>query len=133
MRAIDRTPSLADQALAAVRVCRVDDAGPAMLPDVLAVEEPLEIRVGCERGGRRTHRAVSVTMRTPGHDPELAAGFLFTEGVLTAPEQIADISVCRRANVVRVDVRRGVAVDLARLERHFYAASSCGVCGKASL
>jgi FdhD protein len=119
--------------LAAVRVCRISDAGSAVASDALAVEEPLEIRLGCDAGGRRVHRAISVTMRTPGHDRELAVGFLFTEGILAAPEQVARVRVCGASNVVRVDLRPGVDVDLTRLERHFYTTSSCGVCGKTSL
>src|SRR5262249_7000641 len=77
--------------------------------------------------------AVSITMRTPGHDRELAAGFLFTEGILVTPEQVASIRACGHGNVACVELRPGVAVDLTRLERHFYTSSSCGVCGKASL
>jgi FdhD protein len=122
-----------DPALAAVHVCRISATGSAVQPDVLAVEEPLEIRLGCEVDGRRIHAAVSITMRTPGHDCELAVGFLFTEGILVAREQLASVRACGMGNVVRVDVQRGVAVDLTRLERHFYTSSSCGVCGKASL
>jgi FdhD protein len=104
-----------------------------MQPDELAVEEPLEIRLAFDRDGRRVRRAVSVTMRTPGHDDELAVGFLFTEGILDSPGQVAKVEDWGPGNVVRVELNPGVAVDLARLERHFYAASSCGVCGKASL
>jgi FdhD protein len=114
-------------------VCRVWGSGSAVQPDVLAVEEPLEIRLGCEVGGRRVHRTVSVTMRTPGDDRELAVGFLFTEGLLVTREQVASVRGCGDGNVVCVDLRPGVVVDLARLERHFYTSSSCGVCGKASL
>ena len=72
-------------------------------------------------------------MRTPGHDAELAVGFLFTEGIVTDPDQVAGVRPCGSGNAVRVDLRPGVTVDFARLERHFYATSSCGVCGKASL
>ena len=133
VRLSDGTDPPADAALAAVRVCRISASGLAVQSDVLAVEEPLEIRLGCDVDGRRVHRAVSITMRTPGHDLELAVGFLFTEGVVVAPEQVAGVRACGAGNVVRVDLRPGVAVDLARLERHFYTASSCGVCGKASL
>jgi FdhD protein len=119
--------------LAAVSVCRIDGSGSTVNPDVLAVEEPMEIRLGCASGGRRSHRGISITMRTPGHDDELAIGFLFTEGDLTAREQVMGVRACGAGNVVRVDLRPEVAVDLTRLERHFYTASSCGVCGKASL
>jgi FdhD protein len=114
-------------------MCRIDNFGLAVRPDLLAVEEPLEIRLGCTVDGRRSHRGLSITMRTPGHDRELAVGFLFTEGIVTVPEQIIDVRACGASNVVRVDLGPEVAVDLARLERHFYTASSCGVCGKASL
>jgi FdhD protein len=129
----DTFDSPGDPALAAVRVWRVAASSQAVQSDVLAVEEPLEIRLGCDDDGRRVHRAVSITMRTPGHDLELAAGFLFTEGILVAREQVAGLRTCGGGNVARVDLQPGVAVDLARLERHFYTASSCGVCGKASL
>jgi FdhD protein len=122
-----------DPALAAVRVRRVCDSGSAVQPDVLAVEEPLEIRLGRQVGGRRVHAAVSITMRTPGNDRELAAGFLFTEGILASREQVASARACGGGNVACVELRPGVAVDWARLERHFYTSSSCGVCGKASL
>ena len=102
--------------------------------DLLAVEEPLEIQLGYERKGWRVHKSVSVTMRTPGADRELAAGFLFTEGILTDAAQIDEIRPSADdENVVRVELRAGVPVDLRRLERHFYTASSCGVCGKASI
>ncbi len=133
MRLSNGTDPPADAALAAVRVCRIDGAGVAVQSDVLAVEEPLEIRLGCDIDGRRTHRTVSVTMRTPGDDRELAVGFLFTESVVREPEQVAGVHACGKGSRVRVDLRPGAAVDWARLERHFYAASSCGVCGKASL
>src|ERR1700726_5288453 len=105
-----------DSALAAVRVCRIAPCGALVQSDVLAVEEPLEIRLGCDVGGRRVHHAVSITMRTPGHDLELAVGFLFTEGVIVAREQVAGVRACGAVNVARVDLHPGVAVDLSRLE-----------------
>jgi FdhD protein len=124
---------LSNPALAAVHVCRIAASGLAVQSDVLAVEEPLEVRLGCHVGGRRVHRPVSITMRTPGHDLELAVGFLFTEGIIVAREQVAGVRACGAGNVARVDLHPDVAVDLSRLERHFYTSSSCGVCGKASL
>lgn len=101
--------------------------------DKVAVEEPLEIRLGFEAGGTRETRSVSITMRTPGDDEELAAGFLFGEGILRASSDIAVVKPCRGDNTVRVELDDGVPVDLERLTRHFYTSSSCGVCGKASL
>lgn len=117
--------------------------------DQLAVEEPLEIRVipadeGSplreERAGRGPDEAahrVSVTMRTPGADFELAAGFLFGEGLIAGAEAIASIRYCTDAeqqyNVVNVRLAPGAPFDPAALSRNFYATSSCGVCGKASI
>jgi FdhD protein len=96
--------------------------------DDLAREEPLEIRV---RG-----RAISVTMRTPGHDDELAAGFLWTEGVIRSRADIAHIEPSGRhaeGNVINVFLTAGVEVDFERLTRHVFASSSCGLCGKATI
>jgi FdhD protein len=107
--------------------------------DLLAVEEPLEIRLGFYNKDKFSHQAISITMRTPGHDFELAAGFLFTEGIVRAAEQISGIKHCGTRgqagfeNTVRIDLERGVKVDFKRLERHFYTSSSCGVCGKSSI
>lgn len=99
--------------------------------DYLAAEEPLEIRVGNE--------PVSVTMRTPGEDLELTAGFLLTEGLIGRREQIVSMEAAAEAgaansgNVVRVEVAGDAAVDSEKLRRNFFAASSCGICGKASI
>ena len=105
--------------------------------DLLAVEEPLEIRLGYFERGRRTHRAISITMRTVGNDFELASGFLFTEGILHRRDQIESIKHCGKFpnnhNTLRVDLTDAQNPDLKRLERNFYTTSSCGVCGKTSL
>jgi len=93
--------------------------------DAVVVEEPLEIRVG--------DKPVSVTLRTPGHDFDLAAGFLFTESILHTRDEIESLRHWGSPNVVRVALRDGARVDLQRLQRHFYSTSSCGVCGKASI
>lgn len=122
-----------DRAVALVAVSRIKGSATVADEDVLAVEEPLEIRLRCDAGGKRTSRTISITMRTPGHDLELAVGFLFTEGIVSSWEQIATTRGCGAGNVACVTLRPGVNVDLARLDRHFYTASSCGVCGKASL
>ncbi len=133
MPAIDETRPLADRSMTPVGVIRVEGGSRAERPDTLAVEEPLEIRLGCEVDGKRARRSVSITMRTPGHDRELAVGFLFTEGMIAEAEDVASVRGCKAGNVIRVELRPGVPVDLAKLERHFYTTSSCGVCGKASL
>src|SRR6266540_1868561 len=105
--------------------------------DYLATEEPLEIRLAA---GGRTER-LAVTMRTPGKDFELAAGFLHGEGIVAGREQVRGISYCtdpeldaaQQYNVVNVELAGGAMPDLRGLERHFYTSSACGVCGKASL
>jgi len=111
------------------QVTEWQDGAVSRLDDYLVGEEPLEIRIG--------KRPISVTMRTPGHDFELAAGFLFTEGVITGSDQIASLHRVatrgHKSNVVRVALRRGVAFDKARLQRNFTISSSCGLCGKASI
>jgi FdhD protein len=119
-----------------VLVERMHDAGlTAPARDVLAVEEPLEIRLEIESPGQGpVGKTISVTMRTPGHDAELAAGFLFTEGIIRERAEIEHVGQCGLSgNVVRVRLTAGAVVDLARLERHFYTTSSCGVCGKTSI
>jgi FdhD protein len=96
--------------------------------DELAIEEPLEIRV---RG-----RSISVTMRTPGNDDELATGFLLTEGLISTRTDILRIEVCDQNeddNVLNVLLAPDVRVDFDRLTRHVFASSSCGLCGKATI
>ncbi|MGA8143546.1 MAG: formate dehydrogenase accessory sulfurtransferase FdhD [Candidatus Acidiferrales bacterium] len=99
--------------------------------DYLAAEEPLEIRIG--------ENPLSVTMRTPGHDLELAAGFLFTEGLVRQRDQILTLvnassdDAGKRGNVVQATLAPEAAPDFDKMRRHFFAASSCGICGKASI
>jgi FdhD protein len=99
--------------------------------DYLAAEEPLEIRIG--------ERPLSVTMRTPGNDLELTAGFLFTEGMVLRREQILKLDPNQESkeanggNVVRAELASECFVDSEKLQRNFFAASSCGICGKASI
>lgn len=109
-------------------ILRFDSDHCAEVVDELAQEEPLEIRV---RG-----RAISVTMRTPGHDVELAAGFLLSEGILHAPGDMIRAEHCRRnedENVLNMLLAPEVYVDFERLTRHVFATSSCGLCGKATI
>ena len=119
------------------RVRVVEDGRSSLRSDVLATEEPMEVRL--VSGGER--KTVAVTMRTPGADFELAAGFLFGEGIVSSAEDIKRISYCvdadvdaeQRYNIVNVELRGGLEYDLRSLERHFYTTSACGVCGKESL
>ncbi len=114
-------------------VVRVREQGVSRRPDALAAEEPLELRVD--------GRALAVTMRTPGHDVELAHGFLLTEGVITSAEDIATARYCDSVddtgrntyNVLDLALAPGVPPPDDGVERRFYTTSSCGVCGKASL
>jgi FdhD protein len=114
-------------------VLRLTADGSSRRPDALAVEEPLELRVD--------GRPLAVTMRTPGHDVELAHGFLLTEGVIGAMTDIRDARYCgsrdddgrNTYNVLDVRLAPGVPPPAAGVERNFYTTSSCGVCGKASL
>ena len=98
--------------------------------DQLAVEEPLEIMLCFRRRRMLVRKPISITMRTPGQDKELAIGFLFTEGILHRRSDIEEIEGGRDSSI-SVTIAGGV--DLSRLERHFYTSSSCGVCGKTSL
>jgi FdhD protein len=121
-----------------IRIWRVEKGRPEPRTDEVATEEPLEIRL---RWGGDRLRTVAVTMRTPGADAELAAGFLFSEGVVGGPGEIVGVSSPLDPdghpdpNVVEVaiDVGDGPEPDLGSLERHFFTSSACGVCGKAGL
>lgn len=104
--------------------------------DVVAIEEPLEIRLSLP--DTPADFSLSVTMRTPGNDEDLAAGFLFTEGIVDRSDQIEDVQLCApnqsgHRNVVKVTLAEGVVLDRERLTRHVYTTSSCGVCGKTSI
>jgi FdhD protein len=121
--------------VARTRVTVVESGEISSRRDRLATEEPLEIRAA---GPGQEAVRVAVTMRTPGSDPELAAGFLFTEGLLDGPDEISEIRYCglgdgieQDYNTLTVHLRR--PFDPGILQRNFYATSSCGVCGKASI
>ncbi len=121
-------------------IVRINSSERIDQPDLLAVEEPLEIRLGYGALDDRKQKNIAVTMRTPGHDIELAIGFLFTEGLIVSESDVVSANYCEdveteeeRGNVVRVELRPEVEFDLKKLERHFYTSSSCGVCGKSSI
>ncbi|GAB3018372.1 formate dehydrogenase accessory sulfurtransferase FdhD [Spirosoma pulveris] len=124
--------------VAPVTVHKISGENLSEVPDLLAVEEPLEIRLGFGPATRREQRSVSVTMRTPGHDEELAMGFLFTEGIIQHPADVVSCRHCvqeadKEGNVLRVELHPDVVVDWARLERNTFTSSSCGLCGKATI
>lgn len=121
-----RTPA---RSVELTQVMEWDDGTVRSVQDSLAAEEPLEIRIG--------GTPLSVTMRTPGNDLELAAGFLFTEGIIESADQIASLRATTpqsssKSNVVEVELKN-TEFDSAGLQRNFFAASSCGICGKASI
>ena len=120
------------------RIRTVENGRPRLKSDVLATEEPMEVRLVTSD----ETRTVAITMRTPGNDFELAAGFLYGEGLISSPREIRGISYCvdreldaeQQYNIVNVEVAGSSEdYDLPSLERHFYTTSACGVCGKASL
>lgn len=109
----------------AITLTRCHPAGPREIQDVVAVEEPLEIRLD--------GHPVAIVMRTPGHDEDLAAGFLVTEGIISNVSQLRKIESRPDENRVLLFLQDDVAVDLGRLTRHSFTGSSCGLCGKATL
>jgi FdhD protein len=119
---------------------KVDTTDSRSISDQLALEEPLEIQIAYGAPEARKVKTVAITMRTPGHDRELAAGFLIGEGLLRSLDQVEAVhSTGPRhgeegwQHGVRVTLRPEVTIDLTRLERNFYTTSSCGVCGKTSM
>lgn len=116
-------------------IIKVDGEFTIKTRDFLAAEEPLEIRLGYGSAQNRVQKSISVTMRTPGNDFELAIGFLFTEGIIENIGQVASIKHCNglHENVVRVELIDDLELDISKLERNFYTTSSCGVCGKSSI
>jgi len=108
--------------------------------DIVAVEEPLEIRLEADFEDKRAETKIAIAMRTPGNDEELAFGFLFTENIIHHFSSILSLAHCQTAiaesgkkNVIRVKLKPGISFDSSRLQRNFFANSSCGICGKASL
>ena len=145
--------AMLDDAMLDTPVERVTGQTSQQTTDSLALEEPLEIQLAYGPLSSRSIRSISVTMRTPGDDFDLAAGFLMTEGVIRDSNDIAGIAYAgdsskqedlalqamdvlklgSKQNIVRVDLGTDVAVNLGSLQRNFYTTSSCGICGKASL
>jgi len=123
------------QSVAQIHLTRYHKAeAPESVMDSLAVEEPMELQLLFEKNGATTNQSVSVTMRTPGQDEELAAGFLFTEGILQHPDQIDQINLEGAGiNTILIRLSKGASPILSKADRNFYTTSSCGVCGKSSI
>lgn len=122
-----------------VSVQRIENNETSSFLDTLSVEEPLEIRLSYGSNSDRIQKNISVTMRTPGNDIDLAIGFLFTEGIITSFEDIQDAfsikmnCLSQKQNIVQVDLKEGFTPNLMQTDRNFYTTSSCGVCGKSSI
>jgi FdhD protein len=117
--------------ITSIDITRVAGGARTAGEDVVAIEEPLEIRVAWMVDGAPREKNVSVTMRTPVDDFDLAVGFLFTEGLIRAAGDVESVRHWGSPNQVRVALR--CAIDVSKLDRHFYTTSSCGVCGKTSI
>lgn len=130
---------MATNAALKISVTTINDGDIERNIDSVAIEEPLEIRLEHGAENRRTVQNISVTMRTPGNDEELAVGFLFTEGIVKNADDIRNVNHCfiacaeNRENVIQVGLSPGVIPYLQNTERNFYTTSSCGVCGKGSI
>ena len=117
----------------AVVATRVTSTSRVMASDTVAIEEPLEITAAWQDDGELREKTINVTMRTPADDFDLAAGFLFTEGVITGGADIDSIRHWGSPNKVRVALTPAGRIDLSRVGRNFFTTSSCGVCGKTSI
>lgn len=133
---------MANQAVKEFGIRKFSGNAIADAPDLLAVEEPLEIRLEYGPTENRMVKNLSVTMRTPGADEDLVAGFLFTEGIVRRPFDIVSVRPQlseswqlseSSSNIALASLAPDLVVDLQKLERHFYTTSSCGVCGKTSI
>ena len=130
-----KLPALENRGIRKTATLRITANLPAQQEDdLLAVEEPLEIRLSFGPKGQRETRSLAVTMRTPGQDKPLALGFLFTEGLIGKAEEVLEIRHINRVtvpetpdNILLVELAERVAIDFGRLNRHFYTSSSCGV------
>lgn len=115
-----------------IRLTKIEGEQSETIYDIVATEEPLEISLAYGTENGRQTRRVSVTMRTPGFDEELAVGFLFTEGIISGKQQIQKVH-SRAENTICVELIDNLELNLSALDRNFYTTSSCGVCGKSSI
>jgi FdhD protein len=128
-----------DRSVVRFPIVKVDEQDHSTTLDALAIEEPLEIRLAFGAKHNRTVKNISVTMRTPGNDAELATGFLFTEGIISRRDDLASVNHCfiacaeNKENVIQVELNETFTPQLQNTDRNFYTTSSCGVCGKGSI
>lgn len=131
--------TMSKSAIKKCEIIKVKDGNQAFEQDLLAIEEPLEVKLVYGSEEERKTRNIAVTMRTPGNDFELALGFLFTEGII---KSVADITESKKhfitcaenkENTITIGLKEHLIPSLSNMERNFYTTSSCGVCGKASL
>ncbi|MRX40227.1 formate dehydrogenase accessory sulfurtransferase FdhD [Flavobacterium sp. LC2016-23] len=122
-----------------VNIQRINGTEISSFSDTLSIEEPLEIRISYGSRTERIQKNISVTMRTPGNDRELAVGFLFTEGIIGSFEDVERAypvemnCMSKKQNIVQVDLTENFSPNLMQTDRNFYTTSSCGVCGKSSI
>lgn len=130
---------LIDSSIQKVQIQRFTELDSDSREDLLAVEEPLEIRISYSYGNQIGLKSISVTMRTPENDKDLALGFLFTEGIIDSIDQVKSVSYSKvdcsnnKENIVVVELNEGVEPNLGTADRNFCTTSSCGVCGKGSI
>ena len=124
-----------NKAISDVEVIRFKNSEFNHVSDFVSVEEPLEISLAYWKNEILCTKNISITMRTPGADKELALGFLVTEGILADVNSINKIEDATFAtqNKITIELKKDVEIDLTKIERHFYTSSSCGVCGKSSI
>jgi FdhD protein len=123
-----------------ITIEKINNSTSVIAEDFVAIEEPLEIQICSERSHHSAAKSLSITMRTPGHDHDLAVGFLFTESIIKKESDIQSIEsvgevgqINGEQNTVRVTLDKSVDLEMDKLTRHFYTTSSCGVCGKSSI
>ena len=123
-----------------ITIEKINNSASVIAEDFVAIEEPLEIQICSERSDHSAAKSLSITMRTPGNDHDLATGFLFTESIIKKDSDIQSIEsvgevdqINGEQNIVRVTLDKSVDLEMDKLTRHFYTTSSCGVCGKSSI
>ena len=116
-----------------INITKVNSNSSEISNDLLAIEEPLEIQLEYYMGEELLRKSISITMRSPGNDEDLARGFLFTEDIIQDVDQLENVSPGFGLNTVVAKIKPGISIDFNKLERHFYTTSSCGVCGKTSI